>query len=339
MGRHTTIAERKLVIHHAELGKSQRKIAEILNITRSAIQKIILRHKTENRICNKTKNSEKKIFTERDEKWLLRQVADNPKLSAPKLAEIAEKYLKKKCNPETIRRILRKHGLHGRVALKKPFINPKNRQIRLEFVQEHEKKDFEFWKTVIFADESKFNMFGSDGPSKVWRRANTALNPKHTIPTVKHGGGSVMVWGCMSAAGVGNLVFIEGIMDKMCYLNILRDNLKCSAEKLGLGTTFQFYQDNDPKHKSHIVREWMLYNCPKVIQTPPQYPDLNPIENLWSILETNIRSHNISSIGSLKNALQEEWRKIQASCTENLVKSMPKRLKAVKNNKGYHTKY
>ncbi|GBP17038.1 Transposable element Tc1 transposase [Eumeta japonica] len=137
-------------------------------------------HKTqESEIYNKMKNSEKKIFNERDEKWLLRQVADNPKLSAPKLAEIAEKYLKKKCNPETIRRILRKHGLHGRVALKKPFINPKNRQIRLEFVQEHEKKDFEFWKTVIFADESKFNIFGSDGPSKVleWKQEKKILYP------------------------------------------------------------------------------------------------------------------------------------------------------------------
>ena len=49
--------------------------------------------------------------------------------------------------------------------------------------------------------------------------------------TVKHGGGSVIVWGCMSAYGVRNLVFIDGIMDRHKYLDILKDNLEDSAKK------------------------------------------------------------------------------------------------------------
>ncbi|KAH8245626.1 hypothetical protein KR032_001767, partial [Drosophila birchii] len=69
-------------------------------------------------------------------------------------------------------------------------------------------------------------------------------------PTVKHGGGSVMVWDCMAASRVGYLVFIEGNMDKHMYLKILKDNLEDSAMKLGLEDNFRFYQDNDPKHKS-----------------------------------------------------------------------------------------
>nr|XP_033331350.1 putative ankyrin repeat protein RF_0381 [Megalopta genalis] len=47
-------------------------------------------------------------------------------------------------------------------------------------------------------DESKFNLFGSDGKRFVWRKPNTELNQKNIIPTVKHGSGHVMVWGCMS---------------------------------------------------------------------------------------------------------------------------------------------
>lgn len=60
------------------------------------------------------------------------------------------------------------------------------------------------------------------------------------IPTVKHGGGSVMVWGCMSARGVRKLHFIEGTMDYKMYIDILKNNLHVSAEKLGLESEFIF---------------------------------------------------------------------------------------------------
>jgi hypothetical protein len=72
---------------------------------------------------------------------------------------------------------------------------------------------------------------------------------------------------------VGNLHFTEGIMNKHIYVNILRDHLKASAKKLGILENFEFYHDNDPKHSSHLVRQWCLYNCPKINKTTPQLPD------------------------------------------------------------------
>lgn len=179
------------------------------------------------------------------------------------------KELGKEVHPETIRVILRKAKFHGRVARRKPFINKINKRKRREFAEEHVNKDLEWWNRVIFSDESKFNVFGPDGRTLVWRQANTQLQEKNLQPTVKHGGGNVMVWGCMAASGVGELVFIEDIMDKHKYLNVLKDNLKKSADKLGIGHNFSFYQDNDPKHTSQLVQLWLLYNCPKVLHPPP----------------------------------------------------------------------
>ncbi len=103
--------------------------------------------------------------------------------------------------------------------------------------------------------------------------------------TVKHGDGGVMVWGCFSGNGVGNLVFIEGTLNKEGYLNILRDNVLQSAEKMGLGHRFKFWQDNNPKHKSRFCQEWLLYRVPQSITPPAQSPDFNPIENLWDELD------------------------------------------------------
>ena len=57
-----------------------------------------------------------------------------------------------------------------------------------------------------------------------------------------------MVWTCFPASGKGNLVFIKNNMDQYKYINILKENLKISSQKLGIQNTFNLYQDNDPKH-------------------------------------------------------------------------------------------
>ena len=71
--------------------------------------------------------------------------------------------------------------------------------MRLEFTQSYMDKLTDFWANVIFSAESKYNFFGFDGKQKIWNKPNAELQPKNLISTVKHGGGSVMVWGFMSA--------------------------------------------------------------------------------------------------------------------------------------------
>ncbi len=71
----------------------------------------------------------------------------------------------------------------------------------------------DYWNQVLWSDETKINLFGSDGVKRVWRQPGEEYKDKCVLPTVKHGDGSVMVWGCMSAAGTGELQFIEGTMN------------------------------------------------------------------------------------------------------------------------------
>ncbi|GBM82420.1 hypothetical protein AVEN_125856-1 [Araneus ventricosus] len=95
-----------------------------------------------------------------------------------------------------------------------------------------------YWNNVLFADESKFNIFGSDRRIMVWRRKNEELNSKNLVGTFKYGGGGVLVWRCVSTSGLGNSVFIDGIMNHALYLNISGDNLKLSAQNSGIGNNF-----------------------------------------------------------------------------------------------------
>ncbi|GFY16498.1 transposable element Tc1 transposase [Trichonephila clavipes] len=245
--KETTIEERKLVIKLSNEGKSQLNIAKVVGRSVNCIQKILQKFKKTGMLANNEGRGRKKIMNSITERRVIHQVKIDPKISAPKIAASTSNTIGRSVSAETVRRVLRKAGYNGRVARKKPLIGKRNRVKRLKFAKEHILKPQQFWNEVIFSDENKFNIFGSDGRRMVSRKPNTSHHPKHTIPTVKHGGGSAMVWGCMATSGVGKLVFIDGIMHKMAYLNILQNNLKESADNLGLGSNFIFQQDNDPQ--------------------------------------------------------------------------------------------
>ena len=71
----------------------------------------------------------------------------------------------------------------------------------------------------------KINFFGSEGFKYEWRRPIEDYKDKCIMLTVKHGCENVMVWSCMSAAGVGELHFIEGNMKSNMYCEIMHEPL------------------------------------------------------------------------------------------------------------------
>ncbi|GFU92488.1 ATP-dependent DNA helicase [Trichonephila clavipes] len=113
----------------------------------------------------------------------------------------------------------------------------------------------------------------------------------------------------------------------MGYINILKENLKQSAQDLNLGDDFWFQQDNDPKHTTHNVKLWLLYNIKKnQLRSPPQSSDLNPIEHYGTYWERKIRQHHITAKEMLKREIVTEWNTISSEETSKLVQSMPTRL-------------
>ncbi len=74
------------------------------------------------------------------------------------------------------------------------------KKARKQFTEDKQTKDIDYWNHVLWSDETKINVFGSDGVKRVWWQPGEDYKDKCVLPTVKHGGGSVMVWGCMIAA-------------------------------------------------------------------------------------------------------------------------------------------
>lgn len=151
-----------------------------------------------------------------------------------------------------------------------------------------------------------------------------------------------MIWECITPYGVGPLERIDGIMRKEDYLRILQKNLPIALNKMPHDPPDVIFQhDNDPKHSAKIVKDWLNSQTFRVMEWPPQSPDLNPIENLWSYLKNRLGDYDEppSSISQLWERVHDEWQKIPTEYISKLYESMPNRLIQLKKAKGYWTKY
>ncbi|RCN25782.1 hypothetical protein ANCCAN_28503 [Ancylostoma caninum] len=176
------------------------------------------------------------------------------------------------CNGDCTRdQIIRHKASKSKTSCEKPFISIKNRKARVAWVRAHLHWSRKEWSEVLWSDESKYMLFGSDGIKWIRRPDSKRYDPKYLLPTVKHGGGSCLVWGCFSARGMGPLYHIQGTMDRHVYIDIF-ENVMPPYARQSLQPGFIYQEGNDPKHRSKDVQAWFNHHQVTLLTGPVNLP-------------------------------------------------------------------
>ena len=167
---------------------------------------------------------------------------------------------------KTVLREIKGHGIKPGSPRKVPLISKINKIKQLELAEQFLMKKKSFWDSIIWSDETKINLFSSNGKKWVLKFSGENYSENTTLKPVKHGGGSIMLWGCMTSRGVSNPYIINGNMIDTSYVKFLQENLFESVFSMGFNRNFIFQQDNDPEHKSKLASQFFQKHSIEVLE-------------------------------------------------------------------------
>ncbi len=173
-------------------------------------------------------------------------------------------YFQKPLSVNTIHRAICRCQLKLYHAKRKPYVNMVQKHRCVLWAKAHLKWTVSKWKSVLWSDESKFDILvGNHGRRVLWAKEEGDLPACYQHSVQKPA--SLMVWGCISAYGMGSLHVLEGIMNAERYIKVLEQTSRPSRWCV-------FQQDNAKPHTATITTEWLRSRRARVLNWPACSP-------------------------------------------------------------------
>lgn len=276
-----------------------------------------------------------RTVTTRDMRNVVRQIRKNPGQTSKSIfiaAGLPEV-------PKTTRNDIIRTIASVKSPLKLPPLTPRHKRLRMEWAEKYMKINMNH---VLFTDETRATLDGPDGWSKGWVLSGSE---RHQRLRRQQQGGGVMIWaGIIGDRLVGPVRVPDGVkITSTSYCDMLKEVLEPWLDDIPLSLlqNLIFMHDNAPSHSARsttVFLDSLGFQGEKLMAWPPCSPDLNPIENFWSLLKGEIYAggRQYTSKSALWDAVAASARAILPSTIKKLTSSMDSRIIEVIKRHGGH---
>jgi DDE superfamily endonuclease/Transposase len=258
-----------------------------------------------------------------DKLSIYQTVANNPFLSSHDIV----KKLKLSVSYKTVQRYLKQAGFIRRKPHTKLDLTETHIQTRYFWAANM--RSFRYWGEVIFTDET--SIWLNDNGHEGWFNNQN----DHPLSFDKHSG-KLHVWGAVTIFGKLTMRVFRDNFNSLRYLDILKNVLTPAANSL-YPNGWILLQDGSPCHKGDSI-SYLYYGVPYVLSWPSKSPDVNPIENVWHLLKSQVRKRFPKDLDELEKIIHEEWNNLDDKIISNIACSFQLPCRTLFNRKGHSLK-
>ncbi len=331
MDRGSPICERvrKKIVEYFKNNIPQHQIAKALQISSSTVHNFIKRIRETGEISVRKGQGRRPLLDARGLRALRRYCITHRHDSVIDITKWAQEYFQKSLSVNTI--CLKLYYAKDKKMQKRPYVNMVKKLHRVLWAKALLKWTVSKWKSVLWSDESKFEILvGNHGRRVLRAKEDGDLPACHQHSVQKPA--SLMVWGCINAYGMGSLHVLEGTMNAERYIKVLEQHMLPSRRHV-------FQQDSTKPHTAAFTTAWLRSRRVRVLNCNACSPYLSPIKNIWHIIKWKIRQRRPQTLQQLKNYIRQEWDQIPTPKLQKLITSIPRCLQTVLKRRGDATQW
>lgn len=303
--------------------------------SRSYITRWIERYKRTGDVTPVKQLGRPRVYTKKVHHLVVRHIKGKRKRSPHKVAHLLRHKWGNAPSEATIRRIIKEANLIMHRRKRRPLLTARAIKKRLAFIAKYRRAD---WSSVIFCDEKHWPLQAPLNWQNdvIWDSADAEYIKEEVQRTP-----SLRVWAAITCTGKTSLHFYDCNLNAIRYQQLLEE-ARPELDQLHPGRQWTLLQDNAPAHAAKKTQEWLARNFPAFIPKadwPANSPDLNPIENLWSIVAEEVYATDSRTLAELRRKLESAWARVSPALVEKLCDSMPHRFQQVKTNEGRWSGY
>jgi len=322
-----------------ELGYTEEEISNVMNISERTVHTWLTRYHNGESLDDHPRSGRPSIISEEDKELIIglsheviesKEYGPSKKYSTPR--DIND-VMQLDTSNRTIRRVLDRGGEHGRKRRKSAPLTEAVRAERVRFCRQHLHWPISEWMKVLAGDATIFP-HKYDGPQWCQRRPNEEFLPENMAEKVTHPL-TINAWGCISGKGQGTLLTFSETLDGPYMRKIMDSCVPESQKQIFPDKDWYFMHDNSPTFTARTVQDWIAWKKTPLIVMPPYSPDLNPIENLWSMLKPAVHRRGAKTVQELENAVHAEWDAVTPEYLYKIFEDMPVRCAKIIAADGY----